>query len=86
MFEIDAVSKPGIALVQLGAPVTRVLQRRASDAYLTALEAWVRNSSATWTEPSATDLDRPRTPGLLPLELRSGCLGVCSSGAAPRRR
>ncbi|MCU1370290.1 MAG: hypothetical protein JWO77_1484 [Ilumatobacteraceae bacterium] len=41
VFEIDAVSRPGIPLVRLGAPVTRLLQRRASDAYLAALQAWV---------------------------------------------
>lgn len=40
-FEIDAVSRPAIPLVRLGAPVTRVLQRRASDAYLVALHSWV---------------------------------------------
>ncbi|MEO6627401.1 MAG: DUF1990 family protein, partial [Aquihabitans sp.] len=40
-FQIDAVSRPGAALLRLGAPVTRVLQRRATAAYLTALHAWV---------------------------------------------
>jgi uncharacterized protein (UPF0548 family) len=41
IFEIDAVSRPGIPIVRLGAPVTRLLQRRASDAYLAALHSWV---------------------------------------------
>jgi uncharacterized protein (UPF0548 family) len=41
VFEIDAVSRPGIPLVRLGAPVTRVLQRRASAAYLEGLRSWV---------------------------------------------
>lgn len=36
-FEVEAVSRPGIALVRLGAPVTRILQRRASEAYLGAM-------------------------------------------------
>ena len=40
-FEIEAVSRPGILLVRLATPMTRVLQRRASEAYLAALEAWV---------------------------------------------
>jgi uncharacterized protein (UPF0548 family) len=44
VFTIDAVSRPGIPLVRLGAPLTRVLQRRASDAYLTALGAWVEDT------------------------------------------
>ena len=42
IFEIDAVSRPGIPLVRLGSPVTRLLQRRASDAYLAALHTSVR--------------------------------------------
>ncbi len=41
LFEIEAVSRPGIAIVRLGAPVTKIVQRRASDAYLTALQNWV---------------------------------------------
>lgn len=41
IFEIDAVSRPGIPLVRLGGPVTRVLQSRATDAYLAALHSWV---------------------------------------------
>lgn len=44
-FQIDAVSRPGTALLRLGAPVTRVLQRRASAAYLAALRAWVNTPS-----------------------------------------
>lgn len=43
IFEIDAVSRPGIPIVRLGAPVTQLLQRRASDAYLAALNSWVHN-------------------------------------------
>jgi uncharacterized protein (UPF0548 family) len=42
VFRIEAVSRPGIPIVRLGSPVTRVLQRRASDAYLGALSSWVR--------------------------------------------
>jgi uncharacterized protein (UPF0548 family) len=41
-FEIDAVSRPGIPLVRIAAPVTHRLQRNASIAYLTAMEAWVQ--------------------------------------------
>ena len=41
VFTIEAVSRPGVPLVRLGAPVTRLLQRRASDAYLTALDTWM---------------------------------------------
>ena len=41
VLQIDAVSRPGIPIVRLGAPVTRLLQRRASDAYLAALRSWV---------------------------------------------
>lgn len=41
VFEIEAVSKPGVALIRLGEPVARRLQRRATEAYLDALEAWV---------------------------------------------
>jgi len=41
MFEIEAVSRPGIPLVRFGAPVTRILQSRASDAYLAALHSFV---------------------------------------------
>lgn len=40
-FQIDAVSRPGIPIVRLAAPVTRLVQRRACDAYLTALHTWV---------------------------------------------
>ena len=41
IFRIDAVSRPGIPIVRLATPVTHLLQRRASDAYLAALGAWV---------------------------------------------
>jgi uncharacterized protein (UPF0548 family) len=41
-FEIEATSKPGIPLVRLGRPLTRVLQKRATHAYLTSLARWVR--------------------------------------------
>jgi uncharacterized protein (UPF0548 family) len=41
VFTIEAISQPGIPLVRLGSPVTRVLQRRAVDAYLTALATWI---------------------------------------------
>jgi uncharacterized protein (UPF0548 family) len=40
-FDIEAVSRPGVALVRLVAPVGRALQRRASDAYLDAMQEWV---------------------------------------------
>ncbi|WP_426573817.1 hypothetical protein [Aquihabitans sp. McL0605] len=39
------MSRPGIPLVRLGSPVTRILQRRAADAYLAALHTWVRSAS-----------------------------------------
>ncbi|MGH9232497.1 MAG: DUF1990 family protein [Acidimicrobiales bacterium] len=42
VFEIDAVSRPGVALARLGGPVTRLLQRNAGNAYLGAMETWVR--------------------------------------------
>ncbi|WP_426573809.1 DUF1990 family protein [Aquihabitans sp. McL0605] len=45
MFRIEAVSRPGVPLVRLGSPVTRILQRRAADAYLAALHTWVRSAS-----------------------------------------
>lgn len=41
IFRIEAVSRPGVPLVRVGAPVTRILQRRASDAYLEALATWI---------------------------------------------
>jgi uncharacterized protein (UPF0548 family) len=41
VFEIEAVSRPGIALVRLAAPVTRGIQERATRAYLDALTTWV---------------------------------------------
>jgi uncharacterized protein (UPF0548 family) len=37
VFEIEAVSKPGIALGRLASPITRQIQERATDAYLSAL-------------------------------------------------
>jgi uncharacterized protein (UPF0548 family) len=40
-FEIEAVSRPGIALVRLATPITRQLQRRAVGRYLDALARWV---------------------------------------------
>jgi uncharacterized protein (UPF0548 family) len=39
-FEINAASRPGIPLVRLGAPVTRILQKRTTRAYLDALKDW----------------------------------------------
>lgn len=47
LFEIEAVSRPGIALVRVGAPVTRVIQRRATEAYLDALAAWIADEPPT---------------------------------------
>lgn len=41
-FDIEATSRPGIPLVRIAAPVTKVLQRRATNAYLTAMETWVQ--------------------------------------------
>ena len=41
VFEIEAVSKPGVALVRVASPLTRELQRRASAAYLDALHHYV---------------------------------------------
>ena len=41
VFEIEAVSKPGVALVRVVAPLTRDLQRRATKAYLDALHRYV---------------------------------------------
>ena len=40
-FDVEATSRPGIPLVRLGGPLTRQLQRRASNAYLDALATWV---------------------------------------------
>jgi uncharacterized protein (UPF0548 family) len=51
-FEIDAVSRPGLTLVRLVAPVARALQRRASGAYLDAMEAWVRDGSRPGPPPT----------------------------------
>jgi len=39
-FEIGVVSRPGIPLARLGRPVTRLLQKRATGAYLNALKSW----------------------------------------------
>lgn len=43
IFDIEAVSKPGTALVRVAAPVALVLQRRAAAAYLSALHSFVRH-------------------------------------------
>ena len=45
VFEIEAVFRPGIALVRLAAPITRGIQERATRAYLDALATWVAASS-----------------------------------------
>jgi uncharacterized protein (UPF0548 family) len=42
-FDIEATSRPGVALVRLVALVGRALQRRATDAYLAAMRDWVAN-------------------------------------------
>ena len=42
-FQIEAVSRPGVPIVRLGAPVTRELQRRASNGYLAALQRWMES-------------------------------------------
>lgn len=52
IFDIEAVSKPGIWLVRLGSPVTRELQRRATEAYLAALESYVRGRASSGAPPS----------------------------------
>ena len=39
-FDIEATSKAGTLLVQLGTPVTRQLQKRATNRYLDALARW----------------------------------------------
>jgi uncharacterized protein (UPF0548 family) len=39
-FDVDAVSRPGVRLVRVAAPVARLLQRRASAAYLASLQRW----------------------------------------------
>jgi uncharacterized protein (UPF0548 family) len=36
-FDIEAVSRPGIPILRLAAPVTRHIQKRATAAYLAAL-------------------------------------------------
>ena len=43
-FEIEAVSKPGVLLVQLARPVTEQLQKRATNRYLDALTRWTATS------------------------------------------
>lgn len=45
VFDIKAVSRPGIALVRLIAPIGRALQRRAANGYLTALHNWTASGS-----------------------------------------
>lgn len=47
VFEIDAVSRPGIAIVRVAAPVTRVIQKRATEAYLDALATWIADVPPT---------------------------------------
>jgi uncharacterized protein (UPF0548 family) len=42
VFEIEAVSRPGILLTRIGAPVARLLQRNAANAYVAAMETWVQ--------------------------------------------
>jgi uncharacterized protein (UPF0548 family) len=44
VFTIEAVSRPGIPLVRFGQPVTRLLQQRATDAYLAALQTFVEDT------------------------------------------
>lgn len=44
VFEIDVVSRPGVPLARIGAPVARLLQRNAANAYLDAMENWVQPS------------------------------------------
>ena len=44
-FEIEAISRPGIPVVRFGSPVTRRLQRRATNAYLGALARFTEGSS-----------------------------------------
>lgn len=41
VFDIEAVSKPGLALVKFATPLTRRLQRHATEAYLDALHRYV---------------------------------------------
>jgi hypothetical protein len=36
------VSRPGILLTRIGAPVARLLQRNAANAYVAAMETWVQ--------------------------------------------
>jgi uncharacterized protein (UPF0548 family) len=45
VFRIDVVSRTAVPLIGLGAPVTRLLQHRATDGYLTALATWVQDRS-----------------------------------------
>jgi uncharacterized protein (UPF0548 family) len=41
VFEVDAVSRPGVPLVRIGGPVARHLQRKAANGYLDAMATWV---------------------------------------------
>lgn len=43
-FDIQAISRPGVPLVRVGAPVTRQLQKRATNGYLRALEQWTMSN------------------------------------------
>ncbi len=47
VFTIEAVSRPGVPIVRIGAPITQLLQRRAAHAYLAALETWVRTPASS---------------------------------------
>ena len=40
-YELVPVSKPGVAIVRLGAPVTRLLQRSAANGYIAAMKRFV---------------------------------------------
>jgi uncharacterized protein (UPF0548 family) len=43
-FEIEATSRHSAPIIRMGAPLVRLLQRRATDAYLTALQRWTQRS------------------------------------------
>ncbi len=45
-FHLDVVSRPAVAVVRLGAPVARRLQRRATGRYLAAMRRWVADQGA----------------------------------------
>ncbi len=49
VFEVAATSKPGLAVLRLGGPALRAVQRRASEAYLTAVHDRVRADRTTST-------------------------------------